>query len=88
MAEESLLPSQQPSPSFAFKTKDFKRVFVIMSLFAFIQMGFDTILPVAVVSPARLSGMELSKEDLSMIIGCVSPFQLFLGMSAVLESLE
>ena len=42
MAEESLLPSQQPSPNFAFKTKDFKRVFVIMSLFAFIQMGFDT----------------------------------------------
>ena len=63
MAEESLLPSQQLSPNFAFKTKDFKRVFVIMSLFAFIQMGFVTILPVAFVSPARLSGMELSKED-------------------------
>ena len=80
--EEQLLVkfNEQSSPRYLFKQRDFLLTILLFGLFSFIQMGYDTILPVALALPSSLGGMELDKEEISMVSGISSLFQLALGI--------
>ena len=72
---------EQSSPRYLFSQADFLRVMLVYGLISFIQMAFDTVVPVAMASPRRLGGLELNSEGISMIVGVSSPFQVVLGIN-------
>lgn len=71
--------SEQSSPSYLFRQRDFFLMIVLEALLSFIQMAFDTILPVALASPVSLGGLELDSDAVNLVVGMSSPFQLFLS---------
>ena len=79
--EEQLLVafSEQSSPRYLFRQRDFFLMIVLEALLSFIQMAFDTILPVALTSPLSLGGLELDSDAVNLVVGISSPFQLFLS---------
>ena len=59
-------------------------------------MGADTIFLVALASPIRIGGLNLSNDIVSLVMGVASPFQLFVSKnwaivfeySALISSIE
>ena len=78
--EEQLLVtfSEQSSPRFLLSQKDFLFTMILFAAISFIQMGADTIFLVALASPIRIGGLNLSNDIVSIVMGVASPFQLFL----------
>ncbi|CBK23256.2 uncharacterized protein [Blastocystis hominis] len=80
--------NEQSSPRHLFKQKDFLLTMILFAVISFIQMGADTILLVALASPVRIGGLNLSNDIVSLVMGIASPFQLFLMLlSPVLSQL-
>ena len=71
--------NEQSSPRYLFKQKDFLLTMALSAIISFIQMGADTILLVALASPVRIGGLNLSNDIVSLVMGIASPFQLFLS---------
>ena len=46
-------------------------------------MAADTILLVALASPVRIGGLNLSNDIVSLVVGIASPFQLFLSVNEI-----
>ena len=55
----------------------------LSAIVSFIQMGADTILLVALASPVRIGGLNLSNDIVSLVMGIASPFQLFLSVNEI-----
>ena len=51
----------------------------LSAIISFIQMGADTIFLVALASPIRIGGLNLSNDIVSLVMGVASPFQLFVS---------
>ena len=83
--EEQLLVtfSEQSSPRFLLSQKDFLFTMILFAAISFIQMGADTILLVALASPVRIGGLNLSNDIVSLVMGIASPFQLFLSANEI-----
>ena len=83
-SEEQLLITfnEQSSPKYIFKQKDFLLTVALSAVISFIQMGADTIFLVALASPVRIGGLNLSNDIVSLVMGIASPFQLFLSENA------
>ncbi len=70
---------EQSSPRYLFSQSDFMRVMIVYGCISFIQMAFDTVVPVAMASPRRLGGLGLNSEGIGLIVGISSPYQIALG---------
>ena len=56
---------------------------ILFAVISFIQMAADTILLVALASPVRIGGLNLSNDIVSLVVGIASPFQLFLSVNEI-----
>lgn len=56
---------------------------ILFAVISFIQMAADTILLVALASPVRIGGLNLSNDIVSLVMGIASPFQLFLSVNEI-----
>ena len=70
---------EQSSPRYLFSQSDFMRVMIVYGCISFIQMAFDTVVPVAMASPRRLGGLGLNSGGIGLIVGISSPYQIALG---------
>lgn len=80
MNEKFLLTyNNESSPRQLFKQYDFLHIMATYGCFALIELGFDTILPVALSAPRSLGGLELKSDAISYLVGTSSIFQLAMG---------
>ncbi len=79
--EERLLVDfhNHSSPRYLFRDKDFLLVMLLFGCVSFMQMACDTVIPIAMVAPGRLGGLGLGREELGVVSGVASPFQLSVG---------
>lgn len=82
--EERLLVDyhNHSSPRYLFRNKDFLLVMLFFGCVSFLQMACDTVIPIAMVAPGRLGGLGLDREQLGVVSGVASPFQLAVGSGA------
>ena len=52
---------------------------IVYGCVSFIQMAFDTVVPVAMASPRRLGGFGLNSEGVGLIVGVAAPYHISLG---------